>query len=68
MILYECKCPICKHVNKDVDLRETDGWMECEECENLVQYPGFAKSYKIPVYSMDRIPKELLGGGMRKCI
>ena len=27
------RCPICGHVNQDVDLDETEGWVECCKCE-----------------------------------
>lgn len=27
------KCPLCGHLNKGVDLEETGGWVECENCK-----------------------------------
>lgn len=27
------KCPLCGHLNEGVDLEETDGWVECENCK-----------------------------------
>lgn len=30
-------CPVCGTVNKSIDLEETDGWMECENCGNTVR-------------------------------
>lgn len=27
-------CPLCGHKNKGVDLEESDGWAECENCGN----------------------------------
>lgn len=28
----DVKCPLCGHLNRCVDLDETDGWVECEQC------------------------------------
>lgn len=33
----DVKCPICGKVNKNLYLEDTDGWMECENCHNVVQ-------------------------------
>ena len=27
------KCPLCGHLNEGVDLEETGGWVECENCK-----------------------------------
>lgn len=32
---YDVKCPVCGHVNHNLFLEETDGWMECEECSSM---------------------------------
>ena len=29
---YDVICPNCGHVNQNLYLDETNGWMECEEC------------------------------------
>ena len=34
MSAVNVECPICGQLNKSLDLEETDGWMECEECGN----------------------------------
>ena len=46
------ECPICGALNEKLDLDETDGWMECEECHNVVQVLKYVKSRRIPVYQM----------------
>lgn len=28
----DVECPLCGHINRGVDLDETDGWAECEQC------------------------------------
>ena len=37
MNAVDVKCPICEKLNKSLNLEETDGWMECENCGNAVQ-------------------------------
>ena len=37
MNAVDVKCPICEKLNKLLNLEETDGWMECENCGNAVQ-------------------------------
>ena len=34
---YDLRCPICGTVNRGLYLEETDGWMECEKCGNVIQ-------------------------------
>ena len=35
----DVECPICGALNEELDLDETDGWMECEESPlYLVKY------------------------------
>ncbi|MDO4651040.1 MAG: hypothetical protein Q4B26_20575 [Eubacteriales bacterium] len=36
MSRFNCMCPVCGHMNKEVDLVETDGEMECEQCRVLI--------------------------------
>lgn len=48
----DVKCPICGAVNRSLDLDETDGWMECESCKNVVQVLEYVKTRHIPVYQM----------------
>ena len=48
-------CPICGKLNEKLDLDETDGWMECEQCHETVRVQEFIKLKKIPVFNMGRI-------------
>ena len=43
-------CPICCTVNHDLYLEETDGWMECEHCLNVLHVKDFTFVSRIPVY------------------
>lgn len=54
---YDVKCPICGVVNRNLNLEETHGWMECENCKQKVQPLPLPSelTVKIPVYT----PKQL---------
>ena len=57
---YDIKCPICGTVNRNLDLEETNGWMECEKCGRAVQVTNrFGKHLKIPVFKMDHNNKAM---------
>lgn len=53
MKIYDMKCPICGTVNKNLYLEETDGWMECEHCGQVVMPLSISgvPQKKIPVYT-----------------
>ena len=48
---YDAKCPICGTVNHNLYLEETDGWMECEHCQQTVKVLPFAMDKKVPVFT-----------------
>ena len=52
MNAVDVKCPICETLNKSLNLEETDGWMECENCGNAVQILKYAKTRRIPTYQI----------------
>ena len=60
MSTYDIKCPKCGHKNRSLYLDETNGYMECEKCKTIVQAKQFCRSIRIPVYTMENLPKELL--------
>ena len=37
MVNTDINCPICGEINRNLDLEETDGWMECSQCRSVVQ-------------------------------
>lgn len=51
MQLYDVKCPICGTINQNLYLEETDGWMECEHCQQTVKVLPFAMDKKVPVFT-----------------
>ena len=52
MNAVDVKCPICEKLNKSLNFEETDGWMECENCGNVVQILKYVKTRRIPTYQM----------------
>lgn len=60
----EIYCPICGHLNKGLRLEETDGWMRCCKCGNMVQLlkASNVKMRKIPVYTLDQLAKRIAAG------
>ena len=44
---YNVECPICGTFNKNVDLNETNGWMECSCCGQLTRSTSF-REFRFP--------------------
>ena len=55
MKAVDVKCPICEKLNKSLNLEETDGWMECENCGNAVHILKYVKTRRIPSYQMSDV-------------
>ena len=36
---YDAQCPNCGHLNRDLYLEDSNGWMECESC-GCISRPG----------------------------
>jgi hypothetical protein len=51
---YDKICPICGTLNKNLNLEETEGWMECEHCKEKV---GFIETVKVPVYTPEMLSR-----------
>ena len=39
MKLAIIKCPRCGHMNRNLDLEDSKGWMECERCGTIAIIP-----------------------------
>ncbi len=39
MLTFDVICPFCGKVNRNLYLGETSGWMECENCHQIVHDP-----------------------------
>ena len=55
MTAYNVECPFCGTVNHDLDLEETNGWMECEHCQQVVQV-SFESSNVLPAVAFAQMP------------
>lgn len=54
---YDVKCPICETLNRNLDLEDSKGWMECEHCKSAVKVFGVLPDDKVvrfPVYTMEQ--------------
>lgn len=50
---YDEKCPLCGAMNMNLNLDETNGWFECENCKAVVNTLRVVKKVvKIPLYGM----------------
>ncbi|MDI9243203.1 translation initiation factor 2 [Fusibacillus kribbianus] len=52
MKTYDVKCPICGHVNHNLFLEETDGWMECEKCRSMARSENFGEMIRLPIVKL----------------
>lgn len=58
----EIYCPICGHLNKDLQLENTNGWLTCGKCGNTVQLLAYEKKKQIPIYTLEQIAKRVAAG------
>lgn len=63
MKLHDVECPICGTVNHKLCLEETNGWMECEHCNNSVQSLKFAKFNRVPLYTSKQLVDKFAPAG-----
>ena len=66
MALYDAVCPACGKVNRGLDLKETDGWMECEACRSVTRTPVFAETLRISASSAGKLSAASRGSQNRK--
>ena len=63
MKMYEVTCRACGHVNSNLYLEDSCGWMECEECGTLHRcFPQAdtpnVLAYRMNLFPSDKIPRE----------
>ena len=63
MRTYNKHCPICGHLNKNLYLEETDGWMECDYCHKDTRVLMFGKRQILPVFTMEGIIRHMQANG-----
>ena len=57
---YDKVCPICGTLNRNLNLDETDGWMECEACGHTVGFPLHIQRIRVPVYNLTQIAERVV--------
>lgn len=57
MKTYDATCPVCGHKNMNLYLEETEGWMECEKCQQVSLVRRTLKKTRLPVFRMDELDK-----------
>ena len=53
MSQYDIRCPTYGTINFELNLEETEGWIECENCLQVVEVlstPGLYKKF-VPLYT-----------------
>ena len=55
MKTYDCKCPECGAINRNLYLYDTDGWFECIYCSAVSRPVDFNYYYKVPVYDLSQL-------------
>ena len=48
---YDVECPICGTKNYNLDLEDSNGWMECDKCRTVVKVLHLVPEKRIPVYT-----------------
>ena len=51
---YNVRCPVCGTVNHNLNLEETNGWMECEHCQQVMRAP-FTEEKVLPVLTLQQV-------------
>lgn len=59
MKTYDVECPVCGHMNRNLYLEETEGWMECECCGHVTRQAIAAKTVKLHACGREDVSKVL---------
>ena len=57
---YDVKCPFCETINRNLDLEDSNGWMECEHCKTITKTFNVLPAdriVKVPIYTMKQAAK-----------
>lgn len=64
MKTYNEKCPFCGHLNKNLYLEETNGWMECEKCHQDTRVLYRSSDIKLPVFTGMELIRKIRPAGI----
>lgn len=59
MKTFDVRCPVCGHMNHNLFLEETDGWMECEKCNAATRSLKYEDTIRIPLKSLKTIKPQI---------
>ncbi len=59
MKTFDVRCPVCGHMNHNLFLEETDGWMECEKCNAATRSLRSEDTIRIPLKSLKAIKPQI---------
>ena len=59
MKTFDVRCPVCGHMNHNLFLEETDGWMECEKCNATTRSLKSEDTIRIPLKSLKTIKPQI---------
>lgn len=59
MNTFDVRCPVCGHMNHNLFLEETDGWMECEKCNTATRSLKSEDTIRIPLKSLNTIKPQI---------
>lgn len=59
MKTFDARCPVCGHMNHNLFLEETDGWMECEKCNAATKSLKSEDTIRIPLKSLKTIKPQI---------
>ena len=59
MKTFDVRCPVCGHMNHNLFLEETDGWMECEKCNAATRSLESEDTIRIPLKSLKTIKPQI---------
>ena len=59
MKTFDVRCPVCGHMNHNLFLEETDGWMECEKCNAATRSLKSEDTIRIPLKNLKTIKPQI---------
>lgn len=59
MKTFDVRCRVCGHMNHNLFLEETDGWMECEKCNAATRSLKSEDTIRIPLKSLKTIKPQI---------
>jgi len=52
---YDCTCPKCGTLNKDLYLEESNGFFVCEKCDETIKAMEIRRVVALPMYTPEQL-------------